>query len=113
MLQLWIGIKSVLFFVAAACFGLSIFYGVDTIGIKTVNYEGRFSETYLHSWWKYDKGQAYMGILGCDVFMLLFIILWMLCSRRKMGQQSPQYPANHHHLHYPADESYETKRTAV
>jgi len=77
-IQLWIGTNGVLFFMTLACFILGIIYSVDTVGIKTYHYNGRGSDTYLSSWWKYDKGVAYLAALGCDLIILFGVIVWMI-----------------------------------
>ncbi|XP_021964621.1 uncharacterized protein LOC110859898 isoform X2 [Folsomia candida] len=77
-IKLWIGTNSILIFLALSCFVLGMVYRIDTVGVRTTHYNGRQSNTYLSSWWRYDKGQAYLGALGIDVFVLIGVIVWMV-----------------------------------
>jgi len=92
MVQLWLATNIVLGVMALACFIISCIYRVDTLGFKRVNYEGRFSNTYFHSSWYYDKGQAYMGVLGSDMIVLIIMIVMMIRWRLSMRDSQQDYP---------------------
>ncbi len=78
---------------ALSCFVLGMVYRIDTVGVKTFHYDGRQSNTYLSSWWAYGKGQAYLGVLGCDVILLLCVIIWMI--RWMMSSDNSRHSYNY------------------
>jgi len=130
--QIWIGAYCVLVLLSVFCFVLGLVYQIDnrkvfhqtnTYGNKYIHnyaYYGGSSgynsgrqyvgDSYDTSWWKYEKGQAYLGVLGCDVFVILFVLGWMI--RRLCVMKDDDDGGKYSHKKYKYEPQYDRGSSA-